>query len=80
MAWFQLDPSKSHTDMVITNESLSLTSTSTDYRVAMASVGFSRGVHYWETTVDRHDLNADVVVGVARKCVNKEIMLGELIE
>lgn len=76
VAFFQLEPLHSHPEMVISNEQLSLCGTSLEYRVALGSIGVSRGVHYWEVTVDRYEANADVVVGIARKCVNKDIMLG----
>lgn len=82
----------SHAELRLSNQQLSATGTSLEYRTAIASVGFSRGVHYWEVrsplrqcianvlkiTVDRYDGHADVVVGIARKAVCKEAILGKV--
>jgi tripartite motif-containing protein 9/67 len=62
--------------MLISNEFMSLSSTSPEYRTVLGSIAFSRGVHYWEITVDRHDANADVVVGVAQPAIDRRTMLG----
>jgi len=45
--------------------------------VALGSVGFARGVHYWEFTVEKYDASADPAFGIARMDVPKEEMLGK---
>lgn len=77
VAWFQLTKSPSQRDMQLSNECNSLTGTSLEYRTILGSIAFSKGVHYWEVTVDRHDSNADIVVGVAQPAVNRNTMLGK---
>uniref|UniRef100_A0A1I8AM41 E3 ubiquitin-protein ligase TRIM9 n=1 Tax=Steinernema glaseri TaxID=37863 RepID=A0A1I8AM41_9BILA len=77
VAWFQLSKSPSQTEMLLSNECSTLSASSTDYRTVLGSVAFSRGVHYWEATVEAHHGNADIVVGVAQPSVNRNIMLGK---
>ena len=43
----------------------------------LGSLGFSKGVHYWEVTVDRYDNQPDPAFGVARYDVAREHMLGK---
>ncbi|KIH49886.1 hypothetical protein ANCDUO_20038, partial [Ancylostoma duodenale] len=76
VAWFQLTKSPSQRDMQLSNECTSLTGTSLEYRTILGSIAFSKGIHYWEVSVVRHDSNADIVVGVAQPAVNRNIMLG----
>ncbi|KAK5986900.1 E3 ubiquitin-protein ligase [Trichostrongylus colubriformis] len=77
VAWFQLTKSPSQRDMQLSNECTSMTGTSLEYRTVLGSIAFSKGVHYWETSVIRYDSNADVVVGVAQPAVNRNLMLGK---
>ena len=77
VAWFNLNPDSAHPDIIFSNNNLTTTCRSFDHRVILADVGFSKGVHYWEVTVDRYDCMADPAVGIARFDVEKEIMLGE---
>ena len=63
--------------MILSNSRATLTGTSLDYRVVLGTVSFSRGLHYWEVTVDQFDGNCDIVIGVAQPSVNRNIMLGK---
>lgn len=48
-----------------------------EHRVALGSVGFSRGIHYWEYTVNKFDADTDPAFGVARIDVSRDKMLGK---
>lgn len=77
VAWFTFDPTLAAHGVRLTNENCTVTSDSYEPRVVLGSVGFARGVHYWEYVVDKHDASADPSFGVARLEVNKEEMLGK---
>ncbi len=62
----------------LTSDGLTATTDSYEPRVLLGSVGFSRGVHYWEVTVERYDGTADPAFGVARRDVSRGSMLGTL--
>lgn len=57
-------------------DGLTATTDSYEPRILLSSVGFSRGVHYWEFTVDRYDGAADPAFGIARRDVARDAMLG----
>lgn len=40
-------------------------------------MGFSRGVHYWEFTIDKYTADTDPAFGVARIDVTRDKMLGK---
>ncbi|XP_071222910.1 E3 ubiquitin-protein ligase TRIM9 isoform X3 [Salvelinus alpinus] len=77
VAWFTFDPASAHPDIILSNDNLTVTCNSYDDRVVMGNSGFSRGVHYWEITVDRYDNHPDPAFGVARVDVLKDVMLGK---
>ena len=77
MAWFALDPVTAHPDIVLTNDSMTSTCTSFDDRVVLGDIGFARGRHYWEVTVDRYNGNPDPAVGVAFANTIRDSILGK---
>uniref|UniRef100_A0A673V4Z0 E3 ubiquitin-protein ligase TRIM9 n=1 Tax=Suricata suricatta TaxID=37032 RepID=A0A673V4Z0_SURSU len=77
VAWFAFDPSSAHSDIIFSNDNLTVTCSSYDDRVVLGKTGFSKGVHYWELTVDRYDNHPDPAFGVARIDVMKDVMLGK---
>ncbi|XP_017524488.2 E3 ubiquitin-protein ligase TRIM9 isoform X5 [Manis javanica] len=77
VAWFAFDPGSAHSDIIFSNDNLTVTCSSYDDRVVLGKTGFSKGVHYWELTVDRYDNHPDPAFGVAHMDVMKDIMLGK---
>ncbi|MGH0143654.1 UNVERIFIED_CONTAM: hypothetical protein FKN15_057386 [Acipenser sinensis] len=77
VAWFTFDPSSSHRDIVLSNENQAVSCSSYDDRVVLGTAAFSKGVHYWELTIDRYDNHPDPAFGVARINVIKDMMLGK---
>lgn len=70
------DPRLSGPDLLFLNEKQTVTAEGWEHRVALGSVGFSRGIHYWEINIDKFVADTDVAIGVCRIDVNREIMLG----
>ncbi|XP_077076559.1 E3 ubiquitin-protein ligase TRIM9 isoform X1 [Siphateles boraxobius] len=77
VAWFTFDPSSAHRDIVLSNEHQTVTCNSYDDRVVLGTAAFSKGVHYWELSVDRYDNHPDPAFGVARINTMKDMMLGK---
>ncbi|XP_034435877.1 E3 ubiquitin-protein ligase TRIM9 isoform X3 [Hippoglossus hippoglossus] len=77
VAWFTFDPSSAHRDIVLTNENLTVSCNSYDDRVVLGTAAFSKGIHYWEVSVDRYDNHPDPAFGVARINTMKDMMLGK---
>ncbi|XP_061651584.1 E3 ubiquitin-protein ligase TRIM9 isoform X5 [Phyllopteryx taeniolatus] len=77
VAWFAFDSASAHPDIILSNDNLTVTCNSYDDRVALAGAAFSRGIHYWEMTLDRYDNHPDPAFGVARADVLKDVMLGK---
>ncbi|KAK1171490.1 E3 ubiquitin-protein ligase TRIM9-like [Acipenser oxyrinchus oxyrinchus] len=77
VAWFTFDPTSSHRDIVLSNENQAVSCSSYDDRVVLGTAAFSKGVHYWELTIDRYDNHPDPAFGVARINVIKDMMLGK---
>ena len=78
VAWFSLDPSTAHDDVLFSNDNMTATSSSFDNRVVLGSVGFSRGVHYWVFAIDRYENNKDPAFGVATRDVPRDHMIGDV--
>ena len=76
MAWFTMDPSTAHPDILFSNDNLTVTCNNYDDRVVLGTVGFSRGVHYWEVVIDRYDNTPDPAFGVVRFDASKDVMIG----
>ncbi|XP_029454201.1 E3 ubiquitin-protein ligase TRIM9 isoform X1 [Rhinatrema bivittatum] len=77
VAWFAFDASSAHSDIIFSNDNLTVTCNSYDDRVVLGKTGFSKGIHYWELTIDRYDNHPDPAFGVARMDVVKDMMLGK---
>ncbi|KAM9341370.1 E3 ubiquitin-protein ligase TRIM9 isoform 6-T6 [Symphorus nematophorus] len=77
IAWFTFDPASAHPDIILSNDNLTVTCNSYDDRVVVGNSAFSRGVHYWEMTIDRYDNHPDPAFGIARADVLKDVMLGK---
>ncbi|XP_053553610.1 E3 ubiquitin-protein ligase TRIM9 isoform X10 [Bombina bombina] len=77
VAWFAFDPGSAHSDIIFSNDNLTVTCNSYDDRVVLGKTGFSKGIHYWELTIDRYDNHPDPAFGVARIEVMKDVMLGK---
>lgn len=77
VAWFTFDPVTAHPEIVLSNENLTVSCDSYEHRVVLGSIGFSRGIHYWEVTINKYDNNADPAFGIARFDVIKDQMLGK---
>uniref|UniRef100_A0A8C6WEY3 Tripartite motif containing 9 n=1 Tax=Neogobius melanostomus TaxID=47308 RepID=A0A8C6WEY3_9GOBI len=67
VAWFTFDPVSAHPDIMFSNDNLTVTCNSYDDRVVMGNTAFSRGVHYWEITLDRYDNHPDPAFGIDDK-------------
>ncbi|XP_048452534.1 E3 ubiquitin-protein ligase TRIM9 [Rhincodon typus] len=77
VAWFTFDPTSAHPDILLSNDNLTVTCNSYDDRVVLGSVAFSKGIHYWELSIDRYDNHPDPAFGVARINLVKDMMLGK---
>ncbi|XP_017779922.1 PREDICTED: E3 ubiquitin-protein ligase TRIM9 [Nicrophorus vespilloides] len=77
VAWFSFDPVLSGPGLHYSEDSLTVTGEGWEHRVALGSVGFSRGVHYWEFSIDKFDADTDPAFGIARIDVARDKMLGK---
>jgi len=77
VAWFTFDTVSYPPETRLTADGLTVTTDSYEPRVLLGSVGFSRGVHYWEFTIERYDGTADPAFGIARRDISREMMLGK---
>ncbi|GLD49767.1 tripartite motif-containing protein 67 isoform X2 [Lates japonicus] len=77
VAWFTFDPTSAHRDIVLSNENQTVSCNSYDDRVVLGTAAFSKGIHYWEVSIDRYDNHPDPAFGVARINTMKDMMLGK---
>jgi tripartite motif-containing protein 9/67 len=80
VAWFTFDPQLSGGNcagMNFMNDNRTVSADGWEHCVALGSVGFSRGVHYWEFTIDKYSADTDPAFGIARIDVSRDKMLGK---
>ncbi|KAB0803699.1 hypothetical protein PPYR_00669 [Photinus pyralis] len=77
VAWFTFDSVLSGSGLHYSEDNVQVTGEGWEHRVALGSVGFSRGVHYWEFTVNKFDADTDPAFGIARIDVARDKMLGK---
>lgn len=75
--WFTFNRKTSHSDMIFSNNYMTVANKNFEDRVVLGSVGFSKGVHYWEVSIDRYENQPDPSFGVARFDCSKDYMLGK---
>lgn len=79
VAWFCFDTKMSAvpgSGIIFSNNNMTVSVEGWEHRVALGTVGFSRGVHYWEFTIEKYVVNTDLVFGIARVDVLRDRMLG----
>lgn len=59
------------------DDNQTVTGSGWEHRVAVGSVGFSRGVHYWEVVIEKYAMDTDPAIGVCRIDVCRDMMLGK---
>lgn len=52
--WFTFNPKTSHKNSIFSDNYLAVTSLSLEDIVILGSTGFSKGIHYWELTIQRY--------------------------
>lgn len=77
VAWFTFDPVLSGPGLQYSENNTRVTGEGWEHRIALGSVGFSRGLHYWEFTIEKYDTDTDPSFGVARIDVTRDKMLGK---
>lgn len=77
MAWFCLDRDFAPPDVIFSDNNRSASCRSFGHRVILGAVGLSKGLHYWEISIDRYDNHTDLAFGIARFDVDKRSMLGK---
>ncbi|XP_002065564.3 E3 ubiquitin-protein ligase TRIM9 isoform X1 [Drosophila willistoni] len=80
VAWFTFDPVLSGgagSGLNFSKNNATVSVEGWEHRVALGSVGFSRGIHYWEFTIDNYTADTDPAFGVARIDVARNKMLGK---
>ncbi|KAG5674656.1 hypothetical protein PVAND_004610 [Polypedilum vanderplanki] len=79
VAWFTFDIQLSGmvSGLNFSNDNRTVSADGWEHCVALGSVGFSRGVHYWEFTIDRYTADTDPAFGIARIDVARDKMLGK---
>ncbi|KDR08341.1 hypothetical protein L798_01298, partial [Zootermopsis nevadensis] len=77
VAWFTFDPCLGPPELQFSEDNCTVSCEGYEHRVTLGSVGFSRGVHYWEFSINRYDSDTDPSFGIARLDVAKDQMLGK---
>lgn len=67
-------------EVSISEDAMSASCEGYEHRVVLSGTGFSRGVHYWELTIDRIQSDTDPAFGIARCDVSRDQMLGQYVD
>ncbi|KAJ8672536.1 hypothetical protein QAD02_003795 [Eretmocerus hayati] len=76
-SWAMCAPPGLPQEISMSEDGMSVSCEGYEHRVVLANVGFSRGLHYWELTIDRYHSDTDPAFGIARADVSRDQMLGK---
>ena len=77
VACFTFDAKTAPSGVCLSNDNYTVSCTCSENRVVLGNIGFSKGIHYWEITIDKYASNPDPAFGVARSDTEKNTILGK---
>ena len=77
VACFTFDEETAPSGVCLSNDNYTVYCSCSENRVVLGNIGFSKGIHYWEITIDKYASNPDPAFGVARADTEKNTILGK---